>query len=124
MNNSNFRKRLDSELEHIVFSAQKRSEILKRAEEGELSPVREPSPKRKVFLSGELSPLKERLLAFLNVEIRIPVRPLVIVLLITLSGLIYAGIGLTGVSAEEIKKSSITVVESKDGGQINDIYKN
>jgi hypothetical protein len=105
MNNSDFKKRLDWELEHIVFTAQKRSEVLKRAEE------REPSPQR-------------RLHEFLNAEIRIPVRPLVIALLITISGLVYAGIGVTSVSAEEIEKSSITVMESKDGGQADDLYKN
>ena len=58
----------------------------------------------------------ERLKDFLEMELRIPVKPLVVVLLITLSGLIYSCIDAAGVSAEEMQKSSITVVESDNGG--------
>ncbi|HEX2945430.1 MAG TPA: hypothetical protein VHT96_05715 [Clostridia bacterium] len=66
----------------------------------------------------------ERLHSFMNLELRIPVKPLVVALFITVSGIVYACFGVTRVSAEDIRRSSITVVNSNQGGQADGIYKN
>lgn len=67
---------------------------------------------------------RERLQSFMNLELRIPVKPLVVALLITVSGIVYACFGITRVSAEDIRNSSIAVVDSNQGGQADGIYKN
>ncbi len=67
---------------------------------------------------------RERFQFFMNMELRIPVKPLVVALLITVSGIVYACIGITRVSAEDIRNSSIAVVDSNQGGQTDGIYKN
>lgn len=79
-------------------------------------------------LSGRRAPgvkiWRERFQSFMNLELRIPVKPLVVALLITVSGIIYACVGITRVSAEDIRNSSIAVVDSNRGGQADGIYKN
>lgn len=113
MSNLRFRDRLDSELGEIEFTIQNRRKVLERVR------ILQTVEKKQV---QEVLP--ERVRAFLNREVKIPVRSLAIVLLITLSGLVYGAIGVAGVSAEEIQKSSITVVDAGNGGQVDDPYKN
>lgn len=144
MSNLRIRDRVDSELENIEFTAQSRQKVLERAgnlqkrtmnpqENQECRQVKETRNKYAVKGSNRAtqSELKhgqiygeclERINRFLETELRIPVKPLVVVLLIALSGLVYSCIGVAGVSAEEMQKSSITVVDS-NGGQADELYK-
>lgn len=113
MSNLHFKDRVDSELGQIEFTAKSRQKVLERV--------------KNLQIDGEKQ-VKEELLekvhAFLNLEVQIPVRSLAVVLLITLSVLIYGAIGVAGVSAEELQRSSITVVDGSNGGHVNELYKN
>ncbi len=113
MSNLRLKDRLDSELDQIEFSAQSRQKVLERVKN--LQAVEKKQVQEVLF---------ERVHAFLNREVSIPVRSLAVVLLITLSVLVYGTIGVAGVSAEEMQKSSITVVDGSNGGQANEVYKN
>lgn len=101
MNKSDFRDRLDKELGGLAFSAE--------AEKKVLEAVKKPG---------------NRLNAFLNRELRIPVQPFAAALLITATLMIYVFVGDFRVSPEDKQKSRIVVVENSDGRQGNDIYKN
>jgi hypothetical protein len=113
MNNLRFKDRLDSELGQIEFTAQSRQKVLERVKSLQTEVGNQVQEE-----------LLERVHAFLNREVRIPVRSLAVVLLITLLGLVYGAIGVAGVSAEELQRSSITVMDGSNGGQANELYKN
>lgn len=145
MSNLRFRDRVDSELENIEFTAQSRQKVLERAgnlqkrtmnpqEDQECRQVKEMRNKYAAKSSDRTTQRKlkhgqiygewlKRINRFLETELRISVKPLVVALLITLSGLVYSCIGVAGVSAEEMQKSSITVVDSSIGGQADELYK-
>ena len=116
MSDMNFRHKLDSELKNIVFPDAARKKVLERVA-GHRSAAA--SDRR---LTG-VKARRESLHSFMNMELRIPVKPLVIALLITVSGIVYACVGVARISAEDIRKSSITVVDSNLGGQADGIYK-
>lgn len=101
MNKDEFRERVDRELGGIAFSTEARQRVL--------DTVKRPG---------------NRLSAFLNRELRIPVQPFAAVMLIAVTVMIYVFAGVARVSPEDIKKSRIVVVENGDGRQGNDIYKN
>ncbi len=86
-----------------------------------------PASRDKAASSDERAPgaksWRERLYSFMNLELRIPVKPLVVALLITVSGIVYACFGIARVSAEDIRNSSIAVVDGNRGGQADGIYK-
>lgn len=122
-----FRKRLDLELGSIVFPLRCRESVIERtihanrhtAEvslSGEVFPSEKKSPVS--LRSGQGNPsyisLIERLRAFLDLELRIPVTPFAVARLITLSVLVYGCIGAVSVSAEEIRDSVIAVVDPEN----------
>ena len=116
MSDMNFRHKLDSEMKNTVFPDAARKKVLERAA----------GHGRAAASGNRLSGVKkwrESLHSLMNMELRIPVKPLVVALLITVSGIVYACVGVTRVSAEDIRKSSITVVDSNQGGQADGIYK-
>jgi hypothetical protein len=135
MGDMNFRDKLDSEMKDVVFTDKSRNKVLERAALHSRAAERRndalhgnadirdraASPDRRV--SGA-KVWRERLQSFMNLELRIPVKPLVVALLITVSGIVYACFGITRVSAEDIRNSSIAVVDSNQGGQADGIYKN
>lgn len=140
MSNLYFKDRLDSELEHIEFTVQSKQKVLeqiqkfKKAQNASDTQNRLESLRSAVYNSDRISrqelELKqtyalwlERINGFLETELRIPVKPLAVALLITLSGFIYGFIGAAGVSAEEVQKSSITVMDGTGGGQADELYK-
>lgn len=101
MNKKDFSGRIDKELEGLKLSA--------GAEQRVLDAVRRQSGRLKVFL--------ER-------EIRIPVQSFAAGLLILATVMVYAVVGVTRVSPEDVQKSRITVIENGDGRQGYGIYKN
>ena len=125
MSNLRFKDRLDSELQHMEFTAQSRQKVLERAKELQEDQKRSVniSLKHVLKLGQTYMVWLERIKGFLDTELKIPVTPVAVALLITLSSLIYGCIGVTNVSAEEIQKSSITVVDGNQGGQANELYK-
>lgn len=130
MSDFRFRDRLDSELEHIKFTDRLKKEVLERSagQQKGLDSTKTHSNRKAGRTHSrterKMRPLPERLYLLLNTELRIPVKPVVVALLVTVSGLIFTCADTAGVSAEEIRKSRIEVVETKNGGQPDDIYKN
>ncbi len=130
MGDMNFRNRLDSEMKDVVFTDKSRNKVLERAAGHGIAAQR-----GNADILGSTAALpdwrasgaktwRERLYSFMNQELRIPVKPLVVALLITVSGIVYACVGIARVSAEDIRNSSIAVVDSNRGGQADGIYKN
>lgn len=101
MNREDFKKRIDRELGGLEFTAQ--------AEQRVLAAVGKP---------------RGRISAFLDREIRIPVRPFAAALLIAATVTAYAVAGVVRVSAEDVQKSRIEIIDNNDGRYGDDIYKN
>jgi len=98
--NLNFRNRLDKELSEIVLSDTKKLEVLEKVGKSH----------------GRLGYL-------LNLEIRIPLKPMAAALLITVSGFVFSFVGVTRVTDSDLKKSRIIVIDNTDGRSSYDSYK-
>jgi len=122
MSDFNFRGRLDSELKNIEFTEQSKQKVLERVKK-DVAHYSDRSSQIGLKHGQTYTAWLEQVNRFLEIELRIPVKPLAVALLITMSGLVYGCIGAAGVSAEEMQKSSITVIDSNNGGQSNDLYK-